>query len=368
MSSSVSVVAELASLAAVTIAFLVCRNADVIGKLLHVVAYPDLQRRRHARPTPQVGGIAILLGFTVWLASLLFCVEPDDQRLLLAILLSAAGLGVVGFEDDQNETSPITRILLLLVFMGVAFVVEPQLIARVLNWGSFNPTAIPFWAYLFVMGVTAVGVVNAVNMADGQNGVVGSMYVVWSGCLMLVTSGTSQTIAGILFALSVVFLVFNLRGKLFLGDCGSYGVTFAFGLLVTLAHARGEVTLETVIVWFFIPVVDCLRLLIGRPLRGAAPFAADRDHFHHRLEDKLGKQQGIATYIGAVAASSLAATLNPRFALVCLCVLSALYFSFARLTETTVNVASYKPKSRQSGTMGTSDNVVAISGIDKKRA
>jgi UDP-GlcNAc:undecaprenyl-phosphate GlcNAc-1-phosphate transferase len=361
MFTGVSVVSELSLPIAVVAALIICGNADIIGERLHVMAYPDQQRKRHDHPTPQVGGIAILLGLVVWLTSM-FCFERSaDQPLLLAILLCAAGLGVVGFEDDQKDTSPISRILLLLVFAGAAFAIQPQFIAHTLNWSSFIPTPIPLWACLLVMGFAVVGFVNAVNMADGQNGVAGSMYVIWSGCLLFVTKGTSQEIAGVLFVLSAVFLVFNLRGKLFLGDCGSYGVTFVLGLLVTLAHARGEVSLETVIVWFFIPVADCIRLLVSRPIRGVSPFLGDRDHFHHRLEDKMGKNQGLATYAVAIAASSLIATLDPRFALVCLCALSAFYFSFAWLSDTTA-VSVSQPELESDKAAATADNVVSLAG------
>ena len=369
MLAGVSVVSEPSLIVAVVIALAICSNADAVGKRLGVMAVPDQQRKRHACPTPQVGGIAILLGFVVWLVSEFFFDKSADRSLLLAILLCAAGLGVVGFEDDQHDTSPISRILLLLVFTGVASAVEPEFIARTLNWGSFSLTHIPLWACLLVMSVAAVGFVNAVNMADGQNGVAGSMFVVWSGCLLFVTDGTSEAIAGVLFALSLVFLVFNLRGKLFLGDCGSYGVTFVFGLLVTLAHARGQVSLETVIVWLFIPVADCIRLLISRPLRGVSPFRGDRDHFHHRLEDKLGKSQGLATYAVAVGASSVIATLEPRFALVCLCALSAFYFSFAWLSDATA-VSVSEPESETDEEAVTADNVVSLTGdgkSDRKR-
>jgi UDP-GlcNAc:undecaprenyl-phosphate GlcNAc-1-phosphate transferase len=366
MLSGLPAVSELFLLVAVSIALVVCLNAKAIGERLGVIAYPDHRRKRHAHPTPQVGGMAILLGLIAWMAIRCVFDGPVDQLLLIAVLLCAAGVGLVGFEDDRHETSPLSRILLLLVFMGAAFAVDPEFIAHTLNWGSFNPTPISVWAYLILMGVTVVGLVNAVNMADGQNGVVGSMLVVWSGCLMIVSRGLSAEIAGVLFATSLVFLFFNLRGKLFLGDCGSYGVTFALGLLVALAHARGEVPLETVIVWFFIPVADCLRLLISRPLRGMSPFESDRDHFHHRLEDKLGKNQGLATYAATVAVSSLVATLDPRFALVCLCVLSAFYFSFAWLTDANT-VAVSKPESGQDGVVAPASNVVTISGEDKRR-
>lgn len=349
---------------AVAVALVIFLNAHSISERLGVMAHPDQQRRRHARATPQVGGMAILSGLIAWLAIRYLIDGQSEQPLFLAILLCAAGVGLVGFEDDQHETSPVSRILLLLVFMGMAFAIDPQFMSRTLDWGSFDPTPIPVWAYLPLMGVTVVGLVNAVNMADGQNGVVGSMYVIWTGCLIIITRGMSQEIAAVLFCTSLLFLGFNLWGKTFLGDCGSYGVTFALGLLVTLAHARGEVSLETVIVWFFVPVADCLRLLISRPLRGMSPFDGDRDHFHHRLEDKLGKHQGLATYAAAVGASSLIATLDPRFALVCLCGLSAFYFSFAWLTDAaTVTAIKTESGEDKDGTAAT--NVIAMSAEAK---
>lgn len=311
----------------------ICANAKPLGERLGVLAKPDGERRRHAGAVPQVGGIAILVPLIVWSGAMLIGGAALDTRLLMTVLLCAAGVGLVGFADDQSQTSPLARMLSLIVFMAVAFILEPDFIASRLHWGSFAPTPIPLWAYDLLMAVTAVGLVNAVNMADGQDGVVGSMFVIWAGCLLLVTHGTSALIAAVLFGASLIFLAFNLGGKLFLGDAGSYGVTFVFGLLVTLAHAKGEVSLETIIVWFFVPVADCLRLVISRPLRGRSPLCGDRDHFHHRLEDKLGKHLGLLSYASIVGSASLVATIAPWFSLVCLAVLTSIYFSFAGITS-----------------------------------
>lgn len=320
---------------ALAVAVLICACARPIAERFNVFAHPDTLRRRHSLATPQVGGIAILLALTVWLCATLLTGQPTDKPLLYALLLCGLGVGLVGFTDDQSNTSPTARVLSLLVFIAVALIVEPEFVIRTVNWGSFAPTAIPGWVCVCLVSIAAVGLVNAVNMADGQNGIVGSMYVVWALCLLCVSSGPSAAIASLLLGVSLVFLAFNLRGKLFLGDCGSYGVTFVIGLLTLLAHARGEVSFEAIIVWFFIPVMDCLRLLTTRPLRGHSPFVGDRDHFHHRLEDKMGKNLGLASYAAAVAISSLLATLEPKFTLVCLAGLSAFYFSFAWLTDST---------------------------------
>ncbi|HWA70547.1 MAG TPA: MraY family glycosyltransferase [Rhizomicrobium sp.] len=324
---------ELLALAAALVTLAVCLYARPIGEWAGVMAHPDGKRKTHIWSTPQVGGLAILSGLGVWLAGALLTPTLRGEPVLLPILLAGAGLGLVGFIDDKHEVPPVLRMLLLLVFMSVAFALDPQLISPTLNWHSFGVVNIPDWGYLPLMGLTCIGIVNSVNMADGQDGLVGSMFVVWSACLAILTTGTPALLAGMLSALSLIFLAFNLRGKLFLGDCGSYGVTFAIGLLVTLAHAKGQVSLETVIVWFFIPVMDCLRLMITRPMQGRRRFEGGRDHFHHRLIDSMGKRLSAFVYIAAVASSSLFVTLVPRFTLVCMCALCGFYFSFARFSE-----------------------------------
>ena len=358
-------VAALGAAAAVTL--LICLYSPAIAERFSVMAHPDDCRKLHRCSTPQTGGMAILFGLMVWVLVMVLTDGTADHKLLYTTVLSAAGVGIVGFADDQTGISPLARILLLIVFVGMAFALDNEFITFQLNWGSLGPTTIPLWAYVPLMVITTVGVVNAVNMADGQDGVVGGMFAVWSGCLILITSGTAAGIATIMFVLSLLFLAFNLRGAIFLGNCGSYGVTFVIGLLVTLAHARGQLSLETVIVWFFIPVMDCLRLIISRPLRGLSPFLGDRDHFHHRLEDKMGKVQGLACYLAAVGLSSVVSALQPRFALVCLAVLCAFYFSFAWLTD--ANVAKQPAEEEPEEASARPDNVVPISGeaADRRR-
>jgi len=282
---------------------------------------------------PEVGGIAILVPLVLWIVAALIDHKIADTPLAIAIALCGAGVGLVGFADDQSSTTPTVRVLSLLVFLATAFVVDSKLIVGELVWGSFSRTAVPLWFYFPLMSVASVGLVNAVNMADGQDGIVSGQFVIWSACLAVMAGGGIQAIAIVLFALSLVVLGFNLAGKLFLGDCGTYGVTFVFGLLAAAVHAKGMAPLEVIVVWFFIPVMDCVRLLVTRAFRGASPFIGDRDHFHHRLEDKMGRNGGLACYLGAVAVSSMVASVEPRFALVCLIVLTSFYFSFAFLTD-----------------------------------
>jgi len=323
----------LLGLIAAAAATVICLNAETIGRRIGVMDHPDNRRKTHAKATPLVGGIGILVPLLIWLGAALLSGAFKNSPEFSALALCAAGVGLVGFADDQTPISPLSRILLLIVFLGVEFVLDPGLIAPSLNWGSFEPTPIPPWAYCPLLALTTVGIVNAVNMADGQNGLVPSMFVVWSLCLALVGDSFVSQVALILALAGSIVLLFNLKGRLFLGDCGSYGVTFVLGLLALMAYAQGRVAIETITVWFFIPVMDCLRLIVTRRLQGRSPFACDTDHFHHRLQAKLGMTYGLVAYVASIATSSAIAAVAPRFALVCLIALTAIYFSFAWLTD-----------------------------------
>lgn len=318
---------------AVATSWLICMNAEAIGRRLGVMDYPDRERKNHAKPTPLVGGLAIVLPLVIWLCGAILTGIVTDQVFASMLILCASGVGLAGFADDQTSTTPLSRMLALLVFLGVAIALMPALIAGSLNWGSFEPTPLSPGMYAALIAITAGGIVNAVNMADGQNGLVPAMFVIWSICLVLAGDPMVTPVAQILAVLASVVLFFNFRGKLFLGDCGSYGVTFVLGLLALTGYAHGRISIETVTVWFYLPVVDCLRLIITRRLQGRSPFAPDTDHFHHRLQGKLGEKYGLAAYLACVAASSLVAAVAPRFSLVCLIALTAVYFSFAFLTD-----------------------------------
>jgi UDP-GlcNAc:undecaprenyl-phosphate GlcNAc-1-phosphate transferase len=116
---------------------IVCLNAETVGRRLGVMDHPDNSRKVHDRATPLIGGIAILLPLLIWLTGALLLDQVAQTKTLFVLILCASGVGLVGFADDQTPTTPLSRILSLLVFLGVAFVIDPTLIAHNLNWGSF---------------------------------------------------------------------------------------------------------------------------------------------------------------------------------------------------------------------------------------
>ncbi len=151
--------------------------------------------------------------------------------------------------------------------------------------------------------------------------------------MILASGGVTAGFSGMIMATSLLVLAFNLRGKVFLGGAGSYGVTFVLGLLILYLHNHWGVLAETIIVWLFIPIADCLRLMIMRPLHGQSPFKGDRGHFHHRLQRRFGENGGLAIYLGIVAAASFTATLAQKTAPVVLFLQAGLYVFLMLMTS-----------------------------------
>ncbi len=124
-----------------------------------------------------------------------------------------------------------------------------------------------------------------------------------AGLLVLAPPGLAPALAMLLASVLIVTL-FNWRGRLFLGDAGAYAGAALVGFVAILLYNEGVavgMTAGTAVTWFLIPVLDCLRLAVRRARDGRSPFAADRDHLHHRLEHRFGRRRAVLIYWTIVA-------------------------------------------------------------------
>jgi UDP-GlcNAc:undecaprenyl-phosphate GlcNAc-1-phosphate transferase len=305
----------------------ICTFARPIAERLAILDHPDGDRKRHSGSIPMVGGLAVTAALVGWAAVRLVTGVVAPEGLELAILLSVSGVAVVGFIDDQRTISPTARLILLAIFALSALKFDPGLFVgglHTMNWG-WVPLSIPLSIALFVFAL--VGFSSAVNMADGMTGLVLALICIWSVCIVLRGGGTTDA-AELLGAASAVTLLFNAGGKLFLGDCGAFALAFALGLMAIACHNQARLPLETAVVWFLIPVADCLRLIPMRLSHGRSPFRPDRHHLHHRLAARIGEGAAVLTYVGVVGAVSLLCTIRPDLWVECLSFSFALYVVF----------------------------------------
>src|SRR6185312_13586716 len=157
---------------AVLLSWLILANARFIGEKLNFIDHPDGLRKVHERATPLVAGFGILIPFFIWIAVTLATASAWNTQALVVALLCGLGATLIGYADDQSSTSPSSRLLSILLFSVIALVLDPALVPTSISLAGLGPLPLPFWFAVPLVTIALAGLVNAVNMADGQNGVV----------------------------------------------------------------------------------------------------------------------------------------------------------------------------------------------------
>lgn len=272
----------LAIVLQIALSALICLAAAPIGNALGIMDKPDSLRKLHRGAVPLVGGLAILLPATLIGGGLSYM---DGVTLHWMIAPVMVVLFVMGMLDDRQHLPPVVRLSVSLVMFSVAIILSPHLALTALDFGGGVRFDVPPFMGAMLTIISLVGFQYAFNMSDGANGVASGMAMIWALFFGLAGAGTLSMLSLLIVAGGAVFLVFNMRGRIFLGDSGAYGISAVMGLLGLAITGHGDSSLSNMqlVGLFLLPVLDCLRLIVSRLRAGRAPFSPDREHLHHYL-------------------------------------------------------------------------------------
>ncbi|MDD4787512.1 MAG: MraY family glycosyltransferase [Pirellulales bacterium] len=254
------------------------------------ISRPDGFRKKHARPTPEWGGIAvntaILIG--IGLSAILCPADFPALPLTAALAVSIAMLSFLGCYDDLCDMRADLKLF------GQVLSVVPLLLAgcyaeRLVLFGQvieLGWLGIPWTVGWIVLGI------NALNLIDGMDGLASTVGIIIALAIAAMAAISGQqhaTIIALVLAGALGgFLAHNLPpARIYLGDCGSMVIGL---VLATLAlHAgpeAGAANLTHIGALLFVPLCDTLLAIVRRGLAGRGIMAADRGHVHHRLLDR----------------------------------------------------------------------------------
>jgi UDP-GlcNAc:undecaprenyl-phosphate GlcNAc-1-phosphate transferase len=252
-------------------------------------------RKSHSGNIPLIGGLAIFFSVLISLSFhkyFGFGTEIDSSG-LPALFIAGFILLVVGALDDYRPLPPVARILaqivacLVMIYGGGTMLTDLgnlRVDGALLTLGFM---AVPFTLF------ASIGVINAMNMCDGLDGLSGSLALI-----SLLGFGIANTLWGdlgsqyiiVVFAACVTsFLMFNLRtlwrskAWVFLGDAGSMmlGITLSW-IAITLSQGTDRVISPSAALWFLmLPIYDAVSMMVRRMLKRRSPFMADNEHLHH---------------------------------------------------------------------------------------
>ena len=239
-------------------------------------------RKVHSIAIPRVGGLAMGLGVLV-AALIVIPLDANNRWFLIA----AGVLAACGAADDRFDLDYRIKLagqlvaILIVVLAGDAQIHSVTLDERL---------PLPQWISIPLTVLFLVGITNAINLADGLDGLAGGTTFLCLAALAMLAHGSGQPVTAALslaFAGAILgFLRFNtFPASVFMGDAGSQLLGFAVGVLSLRATQSSATALSaaTPILLLALPILDTLSVMVQRVSEGRSPFSADKNHIHHKL-------------------------------------------------------------------------------------
>jgi UDP-GlcNAc:undecaprenyl-phosphate/decaprenyl-phosphate GlcNAc-1-phosphate transferase len=244
---------------------------------LGYVAKPRADRW-HQRPTPLLGGVAIVLA-TLGSAVVLL---PFEEIRLLAVC--GVAVFMVGLTDDIISLKPSTKLVAQIALASVFAYFGYRL-----GWTD-SPALDSILTIVWIVGIT-----NALNLLDNMDGLcAGIGLIAGVAILAAIVPAVGITSAGLFLALmlgaTAGFLLYNFHpASVFMGDSGSLFVGLMLAVLAlhlpdgALDRSNLLAVMAAPVLVLLIPIFDTVLVTTSRLFVGRRPSQGGRDHSSHRL-------------------------------------------------------------------------------------
>lgn len=267
-----------------------------IAKLKNIVDNPDARKLQKV-PVPVLGGIAVFFGMIVAFATAGIIYDISNMMAMVCVMTIMLYVGtmddIIGLTPKMRFLVEILVVLLLIYFNDYSINNFHGL------WGIYE---IPQWLAVPLTVFACVGIINAINLIDGVNGLSSGYCIVTClifGSAFLINGDVERASLAILSvgALIPFFChnVFGKESKMFIGDGGTLLMgtimsSFVINALKTDSLVVAGTPANFGVIPFTlavlaIPVFDTLRVMSARIIRGTSPFNPDKTHLHHLLFD-----------------------------------------------------------------------------------
>jgi UDP-N-acetylmuramyl pentapeptide phosphotransferase/UDP-N-acetylglucosamine-1-phosphate transferase len=248
----------------------------------HALAQPNV-RSSHVEPTPQGGGIAVVVATAiVALAAVAFTSAPNERAHLAWILGAAALIAATGAVADMRPMPVLPRLLLQALAVALIIAALPAELRVV--------PALPWWIERALLGVAALWFVNLANFMDGIDWMTVAETVPITGGLVVIGWLGALPSAAVVAALALLgaivgFAPFNRPvARLFLGDVGSLPIGLLLAWLLILLALHGHVAAALLLPLYYL--ADATLTLGRRVMAGERVWQAHRTHFYQRATDR----------------------------------------------------------------------------------
>ena len=270
------------------------------------------KRKIHKQAMPRLGGISIIFSFIV---SILFIFWTDElfrnifYTKIIGLLVGILLIILLGLWDDIHGTKPLVKLFAQVIIALVMFYFGFRIgvFTHPIGGGEIK---LPIILSMFLTIFWIVGMINAINLIDGLDGLASGVVFIAGLCLLSVglylVTPVTVILLSILCGATLGFLYFNFPpAKIFLGDTGSMFLGFILAVSALVGTQYKVVTVVALLIpicALSIPIYDTFLAIWRRAFKKGSVFIADKNHLHHRfLELGLDQRQvAIAFYLATL--------------------------------------------------------------------
>ena len=233
---------------------------------------------------PLSGGILILISCLIFLTS--------EYNVLKLFLLLICIIGILS--DLEILKSPTKRIVCQTLIVSIFLIMSGTLINSVRIEYLDNFLEIYQFKLLFTIFCLLI-IINGTNFIDGINTLVAVYYIMVIACILYLKyqfnfDYETEVLKITLLAL-VIFLFYNFLGKVYLGDNGSYLLSFLIGItLINISNNNDFISPYFVACLLWYPAYENLFSIIRKQLKKISPSQPDNKHLHQLIFIRLKKK------------------------------------------------------------------------------
>ncbi len=289
--------AVFAFLVAMAVSAALTPPTRAFARRIGAVAYPS-ERGLASRVTPQLGGLAILLGVliaaAIWMPGTIRLNRTIGQPKgasnivhVLPIIGGACLIALVGAVDDIHPLRPFVKLLGQTVAAIIA--VEGGVFVTDVTVPFIGPLQFPNTGGALTV-IWLVGMMNVVNFSDGVDGLAAGLCTIDGIAFAVIAFDLGVAPAGVLAALTagaaLGFLFFNFYpASVFMGDSGANLLGYLLGVVAVIGSVKTNAVVALVVplVILAVPFLDTGFVVAKRLKYHRKPWSADANHFHHRM-------------------------------------------------------------------------------------
>lgn len=265
----------------ISLSLILIKYRSQIATYIKIMDTPNNSRKLHKHPISAAGGLILFIYISSSLIYLNWLSILSTKHLLINGFLISY-FGVIGLIDDRNclnakiKTFFLILILLIILPLDGNYIISTIIFKDVKNIIILNQGSLFFTIFCIFF------LYNALNFADGANGVALGLSLFWIISIILITKIINVFYLSVIIS-TLLVIIPNLLNKIFIGNSGVNILAILFSIIFINLYNLNLIFFDQIILLVFLPSIDLIRVTIERLIKNNSPLSPDQTHFHHLL-------------------------------------------------------------------------------------